>query len=340
VPSATFVYPSSAELIAIEQEKIPRLVEDDPIFRHFPMRSVDANLLMWEQLDNYTGLQQLRGLNGDPPRVKKTGLKRYILKPGVYGEFEDIDEAELTERRSLGAFGQAIDITELVTLAQDKLLSRRLDRIRVILWTLLGSGTFSVATTEPGGIAHTDSYPIQTGTASDWGNATTGTPLADFRGIQLLARGKGVNFGAGAEAFMNRQTANLMMANNNPNDLGGRRHSGGNTINSVEDVNRILLGDGLPQVVPWDEGYLNDAGTFVPFIPLDTVIVVGKRVTGTSLGEYRMTRNANNPDLGPGPYTVVKDQGDFTVPRSIQVHDGHNGGPVIYFPGGVVKLSV
>jgi Phage major capsid protein E len=337
---ATFTFPSSAELIAIEQEKVPRLTEDDPIFRHFPMRSVDANLLLWEQLDNYTGLQQLRGLNGDPPRIKKTGMKRYKMEPGVYGEFEDIDEAELTERRSMGTFGQPIDLTELVTLAQDKLLSRRLDRIRAILWTLLSTGTFSVATAEPGGIAHTDSYTTQTYDASDWNTVATATPLADLRAIKLLARGKGVSFGAGAEAFMNQKTANVMLNNTNAADLGGRRQNGLSTINNMGEVNQLLMGDGLPSVVPWDEGYLDDAGAFVPFIPDNVVVVVGKRVSGTSLGEFRFTRNANNPDLGPGPYTRVIDQGERTTPRTIQVHDGFNGGVVLYFPGGVVRMAV
>jgi hypothetical protein len=53
-----------------------------------------------------------------------------------------------------------------------------------------------------------------------------------------------------------------------------------------------------------------------------------------------MTRNANNPDLAPGPYMRVIDTGEIVIPRSIEVHDGHNGGPVIYFPSAVVVMSV
>ncbi len=41
----------------------------------------------------------------------------------------------------------------------------------------------------------------------------------------------------------------------------------------------------------------------------------------------------------PGPYTLVIDRREDEVPRQIQVHDGHNGGPVIYYPSGVVVLS-
>jgi hypothetical protein len=52
-----------------------------------------------------------------------------------------------------------------------------------------------------------------------------------------------------------------------------------------------------------------------------------------------MTRNANNPNMKPGAYMKVFDRGEATVPRSIDVHDGHNGGPCIYYPSALVKLS-
>lgn len=337
---ATYTYPSSAEMIAIEQEKLPRLVEDDPIFKLFPIESEDYHLVRWEQLDNYTGLQQVRGINGMPARVKKTGLRQYQMQPGVYGEFEEIDEAELTIRRQIGTFGTPINISDLVMMAQDKLLQRRLDRIRFILWTLLTTGTFSVSSTAPGGVMHTDSYTLQTQTGSDWSDLPNATPLADFRATRLLERGKGVSFGAGAQAFMNRVTGNRLLNNQNDDDLHGRRQNGLSTVNNLGEVNGLLTGDDLPEVVIWDDGYFTDAGVFTPFIANDIVVVVGKRLSGTPLGSYKMTRNAQNPELGPGPYTLVVDSQDREVPRKIQVHDGHNGGPCIHFGGGVVILSV
>jgi hypothetical protein len=76
------------------------------------------------------------------------------------------------------------------------------------------------------------------------------------------------------------------------------------------------------------------------FIPNNKVVVVGTRPAGQRVGEYRITRNANNPDLGPGPYMKVVDNGEDKVPREIDVHDGHNGGPVLYYPGAIVVMSV
>mgnify|MGYP003408513582 FL=1 len=140
----TYTFPTNVELGLIAQSKIPNLVQDRPAFQIMPMVNVDAALLQWEQKDNYLGLQQVRGVNGAPPRVKRIGANKYMQQPGVYGEFSLIDELELLHRRPWGAYSGNIDISDLVMEIQDQLLGRRLDRIEYIIWTLLSTGTFSV----------------------------------------------------------------------------------------------------------------------------------------------------------------------------------------------------
>lgn len=339
----TFTYPSNAELQEVAQDKLPNLMAQRPIFSLLPIESADSHLLMWEQEDNYVGLQQIRGLNGQPARVKKTGAKRYMMQPGVYGEYSTIDELELTERRQYGSFGSPVSIDDLVMREQDRLLGRRLDRIEYIGWTLLVTGTFSVAGPD-GQVLQTDTYSLQTHSGSDWSTPGTATPLADFRAVQLLSRGHSVNFGPAARAIMNRVTWNRLITNTNASDLGGKKGSIGQNIQSIGDINRVLGDEGLPTLEIFDGGYLNDAGTFVPFVADDKVVVVGQRTDGGRIGEYRMTRNANNPNLAPGAYMEVIDRGapgpGQQVPRTIEVHDGHNGGPVIYFPSAVVIMSI
>lgn len=337
---ATFVYPTSAEIREVEQVKLPRLIADRPVLKIMPIREVDDHLLVWEQKDNYRGLQQVRGLDGAPTRVKKVGAKRYSMEPGVYGEFTDINETELTRRRKLGSFGEAINISDLVMECQDLLLQRRLDRVEWIIWTLLTTGTFSVAS--GAGVLHTDTFSIQTFTATvPYSTAATATPLADFRAVKLLGRGKSTNFGRKAQAWMNQSVFNELISNGNAADLYGRRQGGLATINNVDDANKLFMGDDLPEIVIYDEGYEDDSGTFQLFIPNDKIVVVGARPAGAPLGEYRMTRNANNPDLAPGPYTAVVDTLDKQgPPRRIDVHDGHNGGPVLWFPGSIVVMNV
>jgi hypothetical protein len=337
---ADFIFPTAAELIAVAQEKMPRLTADRPAFQILPIRTTSDVLLIWEQMDNYTGLQQVRGLNGAPSRVKKVGVKRYLMEPGYYGEFQVIDERELTMRRQIGTWDSAVNISDLVMVAQDQLLGRRLDRIELIVWTLLTTGVFSVSTAD-GVIAHTDRFNIQTYTAVvPWGTVATATPLANFRDIQLLGRGKSTSFNGSSTAFMNRTTWNKLISNLNAADLFGRRTTGLSTYENIAEVNKLLLGDDLPSITIYDEGYLDDNNVFQLFIPNDKVVVVGKRPAGQTVGEYRMTRNANNGALQPGPYMKVIDRGELAVPRTIEVHDGHNGGPVLYFPGAIILMNV
>ncbi len=330
-----FLYPTNAEIQAVAQVKIPRLTADRPIFRILPMVDVDADLLMWEQKDNYVGLQQARGLNGAPRRVKNVGGKRFMVEPGVYGEFNPIDEKQMTQRRRYGAFSGAIDLSDLVMEKQDQLLGRRLDLIEKIGWDTL-RGSYSIA--DGNVVLASDQYTVQTHDASDWGVAGTATPLGDFRAVQLKGRGTSANFGASAEAFMNRVTFNKMIANTNNADLFGKRTDGLANVLSLAQTNAVLAGEDLPTIMIYDEGYLNDAGAFVPFIPDDVVIVIGKRPAGQVVGDYAMTRNVNNPEMAPGAYMDVVDD-PRVKPRSVEVHDGHNGGPRIYFPGAIVVMA-
>jgi hypothetical protein len=293
---------------------------------------------MWDQEDNWVGLQQVRGINAEFSRVQKTGSKRYVMAPGYYGEFETVDEQELTELRPLGTFGgDTVDVTDLITPKQDRLLAREIDRIRYIAWTLVSTGTFSVSL-PTGGVAHTDTYTTQTSTGSDWSTAATSTPLADFRALNTLGRGKGVSFGGRARAYMNQVTANRLMLNANAADVGGKLVTGGNNIITLDDVNRVNLANDLPQIVVHDDGYLNDAGTFVPFIADDKVVVIGARTDGGRIGEYQMTRNASNPNSAPGPYDEVIES--LLPPKNIGVYRGHNGGPALFFPSAIIIMSV
>lgn len=336
---ADFIFPSAVALRVVAQELTPRLAANRRGFDVLPIRAVDEDLLIWEQRDNYTGLQNIRGLNGEPTRVKWTGGKRFSMEPGVYGEFKLIDELQLTRRRPWGTLaGGAIDATDLVMEAQEHLIQRELDRQESIIWTLLATGTFSVA--EGNSVLYTDAYTTQTFSAGvPWATTATATPLADLRAIQLKSRGFSVNFGAQANMYMNRSTFNAMLSNTNAADLGGRRGAGLSSINGPQQLNELLAMDDLPTIVIYDDGYLDDTGTFQLFVPNNKVIVVGARRDGDPVGEYRTTKNANNPDMGPGSYDKVVDD-ENEVPRTIVVHRGHSGGIALYHPSAIVTATV
>jgi hypothetical protein len=339
--SQTLIYPTNRVLRVVAAVKAANLEARRMIFTILPIDTIDSHILEWEQEDDYTGLQQVRGLNGRPPRVQHVGGKRYVAEPGVYGEHMVIDETEITKRRNWGQLtNAAVDVTTLVAKRQDRLLGRRYDRIEQIGWLLLTTGTFSVAA-QNGVILHTDTYTLQTYTAGvTWATSATAVPLKNFRDIQLLSRGKGVSFGANSRAIMNRVTFNRLVSNTNTNDIAGRRTSGLNTVLNLDEINKVLLGEGLPIIEIYDDGYLDDTRTFVPFIGDGKVLIVGIRTDGSVIGNYLMTRNANNPNSAPGAYQKIIDKGEDAVPREIEVHDGHNGGAVLYFPSAMVIMNV
>lgn len=337
------IFPTNEKLSEIAQEKLPALEADREIFKIFPTRMQDEWEYSFEQLDRFKGLQKLRGLNGEPTRVKQIGTNRYQVKPGVYGEFQILEEDQLARSRAIGTFGKPIDLTELVLRAQDLLLQRRLDRIEAIGWSALTTNTFSVAAPS-GAILHTDTFNFRTFTSSvGWTTPLTATPLNDFRSIVPLHRGYSVAFDSNATAYMNYDTYQAYINNTNPSDLYGRRTMGLGTINNITEINKLMQGDNLPKIQIYDNTYQDENDNPVLFIPDGKVVVVGKRPGNVPVGGYIMVRNISNPSFTPGAYTRVVDSADTgmsPVPRQIAVHDGHNGGPCVEYPSSVIIMSV
>jgi hypothetical protein len=340
MPASSFVFPSSYELDKVDRVMLPALTMDDPIFNHFPIRSRDSHVLQWEQQDNFTGLQAVRGLNGQPARVRRKGGKRYTMEPGVYGEFTQVDEQEITTRRNWGdQTARPINVTDLVRECQDQLRGRHINRVRKTLWDLAVYAVFTVLD-EQGTVVHQDAYAQRLFTSSvTWDTPATATPLGDFRAIQLLGRGYSTSFGMGATAYMNQQTANWLLANTNTADLYGRRTQGLATINNLALVNELFAGDGLPKLSIHDDHYIDDAGSVQLFIPDGYVVVFGRRANGAELGQFSITRNANATPIGaPTTYTVVTES--ERPPKTITVDYGFNGGPELKYPGSILVMKV
>lgn len=344
-----FTYPTTHEMKVINDKLQAQLTANDPIFKHFPIVDVESYDISWFQRDDYFGMQQLRGLDGQPGIVAKRGAKEYSYQPGVYGEVYPISEKELTRLAELGQVsGRPQSIDKQVMEGNTFLLHREMVLIKYMLWTLVSTGTFSIA--KDASVMHTDTFPIQQANAAvGWSTPATATPLADLRAIKLLGPEHGVSFGAGAEMHLNSVAFNNMINNGNTADLGGKlrnilQTSDAAGLADLALVNRILAGADLPTIVINDDGYrATKGGAFTKYIPDDKAVIFGKRQDGEPLGEYRRTINANNDPIGPGSYakvwdSMVNDGG--RPPRKVEVHRGHNGGPVIYYPGAVAVLNI
>lgn len=338
------VYPTSATLKLVAQDKLSLLTRDDPAFELFPPTTEDVAELQWEIRGNVVGLQSVRGVNGQPGVVKPLGANRFKAEPGEYGDVWLLDEKAVKERRKLGTFGDAVDLTDLVYEGQDQLLAREIDRLRVMIWTLLQQGVFSFVNAI-GNVVHTDAYPLQQAVGSNWSNLAGATPLQDMRATKLLHRGHSVKFDRTATAYANTTTINYLLNNTNAADLYGKRQDVGATFNSLADINKIFSANDLPQFAEYDETYFTDAAPTVPvtFLTDRKVVIVGKRKDGSPVGDVCAIRNANNPKCEPGSYDYVADsleRGMAPVPRQISVHRGWSGGIRLYYPSACISLTV
>ena len=141
--ATTLAYPEAFEMQQIAQEMIADLTLDDVIFKYMPIVRRNVSKLLIRQLDNFTGMQQARGLDGEPASISKIGFNTYESIPGVYGEFGEINETELTTRAPIDNMMGTMDITGLVMPIQNQLMARFVNRVRNLLWSAL-QGALSV----------------------------------------------------------------------------------------------------------------------------------------------------------------------------------------------------
>jgi hypothetical protein len=336
-----FEVPTTLQLKRIEAIRLPSLNASSRIFDYFPDEFSDATVLRWAQKDSFSGMQQVRGLGGKPAQVSMVGDNIFLMDPGVYGDFVALDEAILTERRDAALLsGGPVSLGDLVGEAQAILLARRWTLKAYILWQLVLNGQF-VATNKQGVVVVKASYTQQTYAAAvPWSTTATATPIKDLQALSQVTFGQGVDSGSSAVVFVNQVTAYGLLNNTNPNDLGGKRIGGGNTPLSLEDFNKIGVSYGVPTVEINDEFWVNETtGVVTRFIPTGQGVLICKRKSGTPIGAYRHTNNLQSDPGEKGIYRKVIMHWEDQVPRSVEVHDGHNGGPVLYFPGTIVKVS-
>ena len=343
----TYIYPTNAELSVIDKKLIDAMVADDPIFKQFPFATSPDALVMWDQEDSTYGLMKARGANADFPPIPKLGGSRFWMRPGVYGERDDIDEMQLDMRSPFGSFGHPIDISDLVSDAHRRLATRHVNRMRSIMWTLLATGVY-VVTDNQGTVIDRAAFSPQVFNATvPWATSATATPFADIQYIQNLDLGQSVAFDAGATMYMNRKTYQVMFNNTNAADLGRFRLDYGQTLVGKMDLDEVMTRNSMPRIEVIADSYLTDANTGARFLIDNKVVIVGRRTNNAPLGNFTYTRDSNIIDGavsdGVGPVfvkTVDTGAANLPPPRQISVYRGFKGGPTIKFPSAIVIMNV
>lgn len=335
--------PTASEIYQLQMELFPRYLEGRVGLDIMPFKTTELSSIVLQQPDIFKGLQAFRGLDKPtlhvPQRYNPYGTMCYV-EPGYYGEHDSIGEEIMTKWAQPGTCGQALDVSQYTTWIQQRLLERRANRIEYNIWQTLVFGRYT-ALNSAGQVIHEAQFNNQNVSAAiPWTNFPGSFPLRDFRQIQLLGRGTSAKFDSCAKAYMNRETANLLMSNTNPNDVGRVGLSACCVFMSPEQINQQFAAQGLPQIVIYDEGYVDDNDGFNTYIPYGYVIVVGCRPGGVPPGHFWLTRNAVNCSVTSGFWQKLTDTCDREVPRSIKIYDGFNGGPALEYPRMVVTLRV
>jgi hypothetical protein len=331
----------AVKLRKLMQLYLPRAMESRELLKLFPLTKVNETQLIYERRQVETGLQAARGLGGPTGPVRKPGLDQFKVSPGYYGDFYSITEQELTDLRDSGRWDDFENYDSQAARGTQHLTRRFLDRCEYSIASLITTGGFQALSAQ-GVVYHQDVFNIPINTPPTLFSDLTGsTPLNYIRDlIPTLELGKSVSFQKGY-ILCSRPTANLILKNQNAADLNGRRLQYGQTINNLEDMNEFLLSNDLPPLRVYDKGYYSDppgsAPTFNRFLTNGMMVAVGVREDGEQLGEYRLTRAAQNEKGSPGEWYQVEDRRQKD-PCQVILRAGHNGGPVAYYTEGFAAI--
>ena len=294
--------------------------EDAP----FGWKFINSTKITFRENDPIRGLMQARGYNNPFAKIGYLGYKEISITPAILGEQLPFDEAFLTllgDRNSLSqSTGRiqeesAYQAEQLVGRAKNRIISWLLGLSLPITTSafnttvngvLLAAGSMSVgsggtSTTSislPNGTQHyTDTYNFPQYTALiPFSTVASATPRAVFTDIiRAWSRQSGCSFGPGAIALITFPMLLNLMSNRNTNDLYGDTASQYLNIRTLDAINEVMRGYGLPKFVviqPEENFYFDDAGAQIPFLPDNKILLYGKSHRN-KVGDFWFTRNAN-----------------------------------------------
>lgn len=334
-----FELQGAATVRRVAQRKLPRLTENRLGLELLPIAKVNAGVITYEQLGLFRGLMAARHVSGPAGRARLPGGEAWSAPPGYYATVVVIDEPDLINRRDLGSWTDWDTDAKQTAMASDLITQQMLDRMEKNAFDLLFTGSYTVVD-QAGTEAFRDVYPVQQFTpVTGFNNLAASTPLAYLRDTIATLEEQGVSVDyRGGTLLCNRVTANAIVNNQNPADIGGKRLANGATANALEDVNRLLVANDLPTIQIYNEGYYPDAGGHQLFVPTGKVSLQGRRTDGEPIGESCVTRAAQNDRQAPDWFLFVEDY-RRKVPGRVEVTGGFNGGPRLYHPEALAIIN-
>jgi hypothetical protein len=342
--------PTNTELqgATILREVASHLLERDiaksKLLKLFPLVKRDETTLVFERQQVRVGQQHARGNDGPTGPVPKRGIDQFSVPASKYGDHYMITEGELIEKRAMGDIAKFMSTDKQTAAGVADLEDRYIARLHTNIANMLMNGTYTAADATGREMVR-EIYAIPQYTPNTlFDELGTATPLTYIRNlIPRLELGVSVNFRSGV-ILCSRPTANLILNNSNAADMRGVRRDAGATINSIEDVNKLLAANDLPQIEVIDDGFYpgpvvsGRPTNFTRFLTNGKMVLLGARDDNQPIGEYRLTRAAQN-NSQPGEWYTVEDNRQQNSKHHILLSMGHNGGPVPYYPEAIAVIN-
>jgi len=344
----TYRFPTNVSVDGVLQEYTMVQREDLLGLSWLSFQNVYTQRVITDFRDRDRGATAPHNMGADPKIGRRPGSNRVEFTPIPHKETDLLTESDILMPAALGTLGGMFDLTGEIGRITKTRADKNFLRAEIEIWQAL-KGHLIV---NENGVRVDEEFPVQTyDVIVDWDELDTARPLHDFNQIKLKARFTGAS-AVGAEAVMNQVTANWLLENNNPNDLKG--HQGRDFVNmtfSLDDLNKILSGRGLPTVRVYDLGYVDEADDEMQFLGDGEVIVKFKRPE--PIGDYALTPTAHrqvNGQPAPGMFAIIEvngqpNPGAVTVQTigagknpKIEITGGFYGGPRLKFPRSIVKV--
>jgi hypothetical protein len=319
-----------------------------------PMNTSMAQKVRWDERDHDRGLTAPHVMGTDPKNDARQGSKTYEYEPIPFKETDILKESEILRARELGTLAGTLDLSaEIARIAKNR-YDKTMARIEKLIWDTL-RGSIAI---DENGVKVTETFAVQTHTPSvDWDTVATAKPLADFNALKLKFRKTGAS-AAGAVAYLNQTTLNWLLENTNDNDIKGFQNANFTHLPySLDELNKIFAARGLPTLICYDEGYVDESDTYTNFILDGEVFVIGKRPAGENIGDFTSTPSLHNNKNGqpaPGYFSVIEVNGQpseqvGSISMSqlgtaknpkVEITGGIYGGTRLLYPKSVVKFTV
>lgn len=307
-----------------------------------PMENHFLPVVEWDELGQITGQSAAMAPNVEPRNIAHRVLKAYTERGFFFGDSMSLKETDILNIRAAGSLDRTAG-KDLVMQMTDTLQVRVDTRVESSIWSAI-QGSLAI---DENGVKRTITYSTNfaaTPTAAVlWSDYNSAAPMLDIQTWLLSFRGKAPT--SGIRCYCNREVAIHLSENATVREL--LKYNAEIMAIGPDNIGKLLAPLlGLASIEVYDEGYINSAGTWVPFIASNKFIMVAPTPAGgnmgSALGAWKTTPSVRNGGLTPKPgrWVQVFNKLENEPKPEYRQAAGIYGVPIIRFPQSIIVATV